>query len=67
MFVEEGTISRETETDRGEKGRRRLLVVFWLGLQVFTAWVQFLVREQRFHKPQVWPKRRVVGRKQGRK
>lgn len=41
-------------------------MVFWLGLQVFTAWVQFLVRELRSHKPQGVTKKRSSGEEKGK-
>lgn len=56
--------NRNRQKRKGKEGTS--LVVLWLGLQVFTAQVQFLVRELRPHKPQGVTKRRGSGEKTGK-
>ena len=53
--------NRNRQKRKGKEGTS--LVVLWLGLQVFTARVQFLVRELRSHKPQGVTKKRGSGEK----
>ena len=43
-------VHRNRQKKKGKDGTT--LVVLWLGLQVFTVQIQFLVGEQRSHKPQ---------------